>query len=138
VDLAVRKPLFHSRTLVDFQADIKNVLFSNIKVDNVTLPLSFTQCISYSNTSGDCNSSLFKISNVSFVDMQGTAQEEPVASLQCSAKAPCENTTIEDVTGLELKNGTQMTGFNCDNVMGTVGFNCTGHTCENASADGTC
>jgi len=72
------------------------------------------------------------------IDVRGTSREEPIVSLQCSAKAPCVDTTIEGVSGLRLKNGTVMRGYNCDNVVGTVGFNCTGHTCGTASADGTC
>jgi len=35
-------------------------------------------------------------------------------------------------------NGTRMRQYDCDNALGTVGFNCTGHTCGMASGDGTC
>lgn len=100
--------------------------------------MSYTQCINFAGASGNCNSSLFKISNVTFTDIQGTAKQEPIVSLQCSAAAPCVNTTIEDVAGLALTNGTLMKGYDCDNTVGTFGFNCTGHTCDKASGDGTC
>ncbi|TVY94137.1 Alpha-L-rhamnosidase [Lachnellula willkommii] len=117
---------------------IKNVLLSNFTIHNVKLPMSYTQCINFAGASGDCNSSLFKISNVTFTDIQGTAQQEPIVSLQCSVAAPCVNTTVEGVAGLALRNGTLMKEYDCDNTVGTFGFNCTGQTCDTASADGTC
>lgn len=63
--------------------------------------------------------------------------EDPIASLQCSAAAPCKNITVEDVQ-LSLKNGTEAYGWLCHNLEGAVGYNCTGSTYEEGSADGSC
>ncbi|TVY45985.1 Alpha-L-rhamnosidase [Lachnellula subtilissima] len=118
---------------------IKNVLLSAFTLFNVRqFPMSITQCINFAGAAGNCSSSLFAISNLSFLDIKGTVQQEPIVSLQCSAVAPCVNITVEDVSGLKLLNGTRMRQYDCDNTLGTLGFNCTGHTCGMASGDGTC
>lgn len=71
--------------------------------------------------------------------MYGTADEDPVALLQCSAEAPCRNIELDDTSfDIRLANGTMEKGYNCGNVVGVVGFNCTGTACNKASPDGTC
>lgn len=117
--------------------DIKNVSLSNFTLHNVRLPISITQCISFSGAAGDCNTSKFKIFDVSFRDVVGTSVRDPIASFQCSGAAPCENVMLENVA-LRLGNGTAAYGWNCDHLVGAVGFNCTGSTCGRSSPDGTC
>ncbi|CZR68070.1 related to exopolygalacturonase [Phialocephala subalpina] len=116
---------------------VKNVVLKNFQLNNVQLPTSITQCISFSSASGNCNTSLFKISDITLSNLTGTTKTDPIASFQCSAAAPCENITLTDIN-LTLNNGTTAYGWNCDNLEGSIGFNCTGHTCGTASADGTC
>ena len=63
--------------------------------------------------------------------------EDPIASFQCSAVAPYKNIAVEDVQ-LSLKSRTDAYRWLCSNFERNLGFNCTGNSCEEASADGFC
>jgi hypothetical protein len=118
--------------------DMKNILLSDFKLNNLRgIPFSISQCTTFSGAAGACNTSLFEIEDLTFKNLVGTVSSNPIASLQCSAAAPCDNIGIEDVA-LTLTNGTAAGGYNCDAVVDPIGFNCTGHTCGTSSATGSC
>jgi len=60
-------------------------------------PFAITQCTTFSGVAGDCNSSLFKLQNITFENVVGTIEADPIASLQCSADAPCVNIGMVDL-----------------------------------------
>lgn len=118
--------------------DIKNVDLRNFALHHVrNTSISVTQCTTFSGVAGDCNSSLFEVSDITFEDVIGTVNGNPVASFQCSKSAPCRNFTLENIN-LTLPNGTEASGWNCNNLGGTTGFNCTGSACDHGTPDGTC
>lgn len=61
-----------------------------------------------------------------------------MASLQCSAVAPCSGIEISDVDLRSIKNGTEAAEYLCGHVESTEGFKCTGPVCEEGSATGEC
>lgn len=118
--------------------DMKNIVLSDFRVNNLRgIPFSISQCTTFSGASGACNTSLFKVEDLTFKTVAGTVTADPIASLQCSAAAPCKNIAIENVD-LTLINGTVASGYHCDAVIDQVGFNCTGATCGTSSATGSC
>lgn len=125
-------------SLTSYLIDAKNIRLRNFTLENVrNTPISISQCTTFSGAAGDCNSSLFKISDISFTDIKGTIQRNPFCSFQCSGAVGCENFEIDDMQ-LKLTNGEPVQGYNCNYLTGTKGFNCTGRTCEHPSGDGTC
>lgn len=74
---------------------------------------------------------------MTFSDAVGTETADPIASLQCSAAAPCTNITITGMD-LTLTNGTAASGYNCNALVDPRGFNCSGATCLTGSATGVC
>lgn len=104
-------------------------------------PISISQCTTFSGTAGNCTSSKFELSDLSFHHIEGTSSTAVVASLQCSAVKPCRNIVITDADIITLSsNGTSAAAaqYLCGNVIGTKGFNCTGPVCVGASATGGC
>ena len=59
-----------------------------------------TQCTSYNGQTGDCDTSTFQISNVTWANITGTVSNDVLANLQCSAAAPCTDIVIEGVDGV--------------------------------------
>ena len=116
---------------------IKNAHLHDLYLFNVKAPFTISQCTTFSGVAGNCNSSLFEIEDVTFETAIGTVLSDPIASLQCSADAPCSNITIQGID-LKLVNGTEASGYNCNSVVNPMGFNCTGSTCEQSSATGSC
>lgn len=117
--------------------DIKDVSLSGFSLTSVALPFSITQCTTFSGVAGNCSTSLFQIEDVAFSNAEGTETADPIASLQCSAAAPCTNITITGMD-LSLTNGTVASGYNCNALVNPIGFNCTGSTCLSGSATGVC
>jgi galacturan 1,4-alpha-galacturonidase len=86
---------------------------------------------------GDCNSSEFLIEDIFIENIEGTIDADPIASFQCSAAAPCKDISMLDVE-LTMVNGSVATGWSCSNLIGAVGFNCTGSACSGGTATGGC
>ncbi|KAI0030388.1 polygalacturonase [Vararia minispora EC-137] len=81
----------------------RNITFRDFVVANLTQQLaSITQCTTFSGTAGDCNSSLFQLSDVAWINMTGTVNTGNLAVLQCSGAAPCQGITISDVGGVVM------------------------------------
>jgi galacturan 1,4-alpha-galacturonidase len=71
------------------------VLLENFSVSGLRgTPFAISQCTTFSGVAGDCNSSLFEIEDFVFRDVAGTINANPIASLQCSADAPCTNIAL--------------------------------------------
>ncbi|TQN66566.1 Alpha-L-rhamnosidase rgxB, partial [Colletotrichum shisoi] len=76
----------------------------NLSWDNVTIydpeqaPIYVMQCITYNRQQGNCSSSLFDISNISFTNFRGSVRGSRSAYLECSrAHGGCYNVRIENV-----------------------------------------
>ncbi|KAJ6078436.1 hypothetical protein N7467_008189 [Penicillium canescens] len=118
---------------------------SEMKLTNLTTTglrgaaFAISQCTRFSGApgQGNCTNSEFQIKDVEIDGLSGTSKSTRVASLQCSAVAPCTNISIFD-TALHLSNGTDVEGYLCGNVANPIGFNCTGTPCVGGSATGEC
>ncbi|KAB2572844.1 Glycoside hydrolase family 28 [Lasiodiplodia theobromae] len=107
----------------------------NITMESVTHVrtrglFQITQCTSYNDESGDCDTSRFHIGpGITFRNHTGTTTATEAADLQCSADADgCDGVEISgiDVT-IVGSNGTVVDGYECSNVVEpTVGFVCDG------------
>lgn len=111
--------------------DIRNITLTDLHLTSIRgSPFSISQCTSYSGAAGDCDSSTFKISDVTFENVQGTAATDVVAVMQCSAAAGgCDGIEIENVVVED--DGVVADQFLCSNVEGPVGFECTGDVVDN-------
>ncbi|TIC98020.1 Alpha-L-rhamnosidase rgxB [Colletotrichum higginsianum] len=105
----------------------------NLSWDNVTIydaeqaPIYVMQCITYNGQQGNCSSSLFDISNISFTNFRGSVRGSRVAYLQCSrAHGGCDNVRIEnmDLTNISADPPTAATEYRCSNVNSPQGFSC--------------
>ncbi|KAK2769630.1 exo-rhamnogalacturonase b [Colletotrichum kahawae] len=101
--------------------------------DNVTIydaeqaPIYVMQCITYNGQQGNCSSSLFDISNISFTNFRGTLQGSRVAYLQCSrAHGGCDDVRIENMnfTNISVDPPTPATEYRCSNINNPEGFGC--------------
>ncbi|KAJ3962639.1 hypothetical protein N0V92_000624 [Colletotrichum tropicale] len=101
--------------------------------DNVTIydaeqaPIYVMQCITYNGQQGNCSSSLFDISNISFTNFRGTLQGSRIAYLQCSrAHGGCDDVRIENMnfTNISVDPPTPATGYRCSNINDPEGFEC--------------
>ncbi|KAF4843177.1 Alpha-L-rhamnosidase rgxB [Colletotrichum siamense] len=105
----------------------------NLSWDNVTIydaeqaPIYVMQCITYNGQQGNCSSSLFDISNISFTNFRGTLQGSRIAYLQCSrAHGGCDDVRIENMnfTNISVDPPTPATGYRCSNINDPEGFEC--------------
>lgn len=91
-------------------------------VHNITQGVAqITQCTSYNGQTGDCDTSTFQISNITWSNITGTVANDLLASLQCSAAAPCPDITIEGVEGLTFNSTAAEPEVECSNVAGGLG-----------------
>ncbi|OOQ90343.1 Alpha-L-rhamnosidase rgxB [Penicillium brasilianum] len=118
---------------------------SGMKISNLTTTglrgaaFAISQCTRFSGAPGEgnCTNSEFQIKNVLIDGLRGTSESTRLASMQCSAVAPCTNITIVD-SALHLNNGTVAKEYLCGNVRNPEGFSCTGSPCVGGSATGEC
>ncbi|KAF3803790.1 Alpha-L-rhamnosidase rgxB [Colletotrichum gloeosporioides] len=105
----------------------------NLSWDNVTIydaeeaPIYVMQCITYNEQQGNCSSSLFEISNISFTNFRGSLQGSRVAYLQCSrAHGGCDDVRIENMnfTNISVDPPAPATGYRCSNINDPEGFEC--------------
>ncbi|EEU41773.1 uncharacterized protein NECHADRAFT_106547 [Fusarium vanettenii 77-13-4] len=120
-----------------FAADMS---FKNLKsVGMRGAAVAISQCTRFRGApgQGNCTNSQFQIRDISVKGLTGTTKSSRVASLQCSAVAPCTNISLFD-TDLRFDNGTEAPDYLCGNVKGERGFECTGEPCTGPSATGEC
>ncbi|KAI3531931.1 exo-rhamnogalacturonase B [Colletotrichum filicis] len=114
--------------------------FKNLTVQGMRgAAFAISQCTRFRGAPGvgNCTNSQFQIRDITLNGMVGTTKSSRVASLQCSAVAPCTNIGLFDVD-LEFANGTAATSYLCGNAVSPQGFNCTGAPCVGGSATGEC
>lgn len=107
-----------------------NLLFSNFTLHNATGIFAVTQCTSYNDATGNCDTSEFNIRNLRLEDWSGDGVSDVVASVQCSAASPCSGLEIEGVDIVDTVNNTAPANYLCSNVLGPKGFECTGEPWE--------
>ncbi|KAF2769788.1 pectin lyase-like protein [Teratosphaeria nubilosa] len=101
-------------------------------------PFSISQCTSYSGAKNrSCDTSTFKISDITIANVRGTVKSNIVAVMQCSAADKgCDNIAIENVV-VENTSSTANAScpnawqYECDNVNNPIGFRCTGKVSKN-------
>ncbi|KIK64270.1 glycoside hydrolase family 28 protein [Collybiopsis luxurians FD-317 M1] len=104
-----------------------NITFRDFTLQNLTENVAMiTQCTSFEGATGDCDTSLFQLSNITWgPGITGSIQTDTLATMQCSGDAPCPGISllgfneVASVGAREIK---------CSNVVDPVGFNCTGPT----------
>jgi galacturan 1,4-alpha-galacturonidase len=93
-------------------------------------PFSISQCTSYSGaTNVSCDTSKFKISDITLSDVTGSTDSKYVAVMQCSAAAGgCDDINLVDIAVRDSGNSSYGDAnlYQCSNFYETVGFNCTG------------
>lgn len=101
-------------------------------------PFTITQCTAFGGTTrGDCDTSTFKISDISVTNIKGFVNSNTVAIMQCSAAAGgCEGIEIDNVTLTNIASSANDTypdayRYLCSNVEEPVGFECTGNVTSN-------
>jgi len=101
---------------------VTNIVFRDFVVSDLRSGLaSITQCNSYIGATGECDTSTFQLSNISWVNMTGTVSTDVLAALQCSGAAPCTGIVIEGVDGVRTNGARNVTCSNID----LVGIDCT-------------
>ncbi|KAF7190679.1 Alpha-L-rhamnosidase rgxB [Pseudocercospora fuligena] len=110
----------------------KNLTFKNFDLDNVNVAWALAQCTNYEGQQGGCDTSKFQISDIHWGNAQGSLKGDRVATLQCSAAAPCYNIELFNNYLWALDQDIQATSYLCEAVENTIGFNCTG------ACDGQC
>lgn len=116
------------------------MLFEDLNTEGLRgAAVAISQCTRFSGAPGDgnCTNSQFQIRDITVKGLAGTTESSRVASLQCSAVAPCTNIRINN-TDLKFKNGTMAEDYLCGNVKDYGGFECTGEPCEGGSSTGEC
>ncbi|KAH8810965.1 galacturan 1,4-alpha-galacturonidase B [Xylogone sp. PMI_703] len=117
-----------------------DLVFEDMKVADLRgPPLSISQCTTFSGASGNCTSSEFLLSDLTFGSISGTTQSTAnVASFQCSAVEPCRNIKITNVDLTVESSGAEADQYLCGNVQNPEGWNCTGQVCVGPSGSGGC
>lgn len=100
--------------------------------------VAISQCTRFIGAPGDgnCTNSQFQVGGINVHNLTGTTTSSRIASLQCSAVAPCE-VALADIA-LDFKNGTAAEEYLCGHVSEPRGFECTGPVCEGGSSTGEC
>jgi polygalacturonase len=105
-----------------------NIVMEDIKITRLRQqPFFAWQCENYSGWAGkDCNSSKFKLYNVSWKNVRGTVTSDvkDVGSFQCSAAAGgCDDFVVSDID-ISVDQGAKLDKWHCENVHGNKGFTC--------------
>ncbi|KAI8158979.1 Alpha-L-rhamnosidase rgxB [Colletotrichum sp. SAR 10_70] len=105
---------------------LRNATLSNFNLTQTQqVPFVIGQCTSYSGEKGDCESSMFKISEMTVRGWVGDGASSYVADMDCSeAAGGCDNITIEDVALTNTTTGDDVTKYRCRGVNSVQGFTC--------------
>lgn len=120
--------------------DISDLYLTDLKATSLRgSAIAISQCTRFKGAPGDgnCTNSQFQLRDITVTNLSGTSAKSRVASLQCSAVAPCTRITLSDID-LQLANGTTAAEYLCGNVKEARGFECTGPVCEGGSSTGEC
>lgn len=100
-----------------------NISFSNLETHNTTQALYINKCYyKVADQANYCDTSTLKFENMTFTNIKGQVNSKYGVSLNCSAKAPCQNMKFMDLD-LMLANGTEA-GDYCDHVVNSTGITC--------------
>ena len=113
--------------------------FTNLKGENFGKPpIAISQCTTFSSEGGDCENSEFEIRDITVTGLSGSGQSTAVASLQCSAVAPCSDIEIKDVDLTNADGEEVVEEYLCLNANNLQGFECTGEACAESNDTGGC
>ncbi|KAF4951625.1 hypothetical protein FSARC_12868 [Fusarium sarcochroum] len=118
----------------------KDIVAKNLTVSELRgSAFSISQCTRFKGAPGEgnCTNSQFQVRDITISGLQGTTKSTRVASLQCSAVAPCTGLGLFNVD-LEMSEGKTAKEYLCGNVKRNRGFECTGKVCEGGSSTGEC
>ncbi|RPD81625.1 pectin lyase-like protein [Lentinus tigrinus ALCF2SS1-7] len=109
-------------------------VFRDYNVTNITDGVAqISQCTSYNGQTGDCDTSTFQISNVTWTNFSGTVANNLLGSLQCSGAAPCTDIVIEGVDGLVFNSTSTEPEIQCSHVtVGPGSVACNGNVTSTA------
>ncbi|KAF5350919.1 hypothetical protein D9758_010499 [Tetrapyrgos nigripes] len=101
----------------------KNLTFRDFTVNQVKSAVAHIgQCTSFEGNAGDCDTSLFQISDITWSSITGSVAGGTLASFQCSGSAPCPGIELVDLDQVTTQGSRNIT---CSNVVNPVGFDCT-------------
>ncbi|WPG97367.1 pectin lyase-like protein [Acrodontium crateriforme] len=108
----------------------KNVTMRNFELRNSSVGFGIAQCTNYlrSRPKDDsiCDTSFYQVSDIRFINATGTITSPNVATLQCSANAPCSGIDFSNNNVSPVGAAAQSaTGYLCSNVKDPIGFQCT-------------
>lgn len=119
--------------------DARSLLFENFQVENLRgEAFAISQCTTFSEAVGNCSSSEFELSDITFKSIHGTTLSNKVVSFQCSAVKPCSGISILGNHLVLSSNGSVPDSFLCYEVENPIGWECTGDACVGGSATGSC
>ncbi|KAJ4493720.1 polygalacturonase [Lentinula edodes] len=101
-----------------------NITFRDFTLQNVTDDVALiTQCTSFEGATGDCDTSLFRLSNITWgPGISGSIQSDTLATMQCSGDAPCSGISLLGFDNVVTVGAREI---DCSNVINSTGFNCT-------------
>ncbi|KAJ4986750.1 exo-rhamnogalacturonase b [Stagonosporopsis vannaccii] len=109
--------------------DARNISYSDITITEASneSPIVVNQCYTQGGTAqGNCSTSTFDISDVSWRNIKGSANTQYVARLQCSrSQGGCDGLSMENIEFVNLANNSApATRYSCSNVNEPKGFRC--------------
>ncbi|TFY73134.1 hypothetical protein EWM64_g10878, partial [Hericium alpestre] len=97
--------------------------FTNLTVSNITQAVAaISQCATYINATGGCDTSRFQISNITWAGATGTVANKYIAQFQCSGVAPCPGISMSDI---DVQTNVSSPVITCSNLVDPTGFDCT-------------
>ncbi|KAJ4490685.1 polygalacturonase [Lentinula aciculospora] len=101
-----------------------NITFKDFILQKVTDNVALiTQCTSFEGATGDCDTSLFQLSNITWgPGIVGTIQTDTLAAMQCSGDAPCAGISLVGFNNVVTVGAREI---KCSNIIDPV-FDCTG------------
>ncbi|KAJ6572100.1 pectin lyase-like protein [Mycena capillaripes] len=102
---------------------VRDIVWTNSTLSQVQQPAEITQCTSFSGAVGQCDTSTLQISNITWSGLVGSITGSSLASLKCSAAAPCENLQIIN-SNFTLGTNATVGTYSCHAVASEEGFTC--------------
>ncbi|TFY76560.1 hypothetical protein EWM64_g7452 [Hericium alpestre] len=102
---------------------LNNLTFTNLIVSNITQAVAaISQCTTYINATGGCDTSRFQISNITWAGATGTVANKYIAQFQCSGVEPCPGISMSDI---DVQTNVSSPVITCSNLVDPTGFDCT-------------
>lgn len=105
-----------------------NITMSDFKLVNTSGIFAITQCTSYNDATGACDTSEFNIHDITLENWSGTSTSNVLGELQCSGASPCYGIKYDNVAIEIPSNNTMAEHFLCGEGMkdsNAIGFECT-------------